>query len=125
MDQKELIREAGLSMGLHELTFTTAEPLADTAELMRDRVTRGYRPSERAWRDAEMELGCNPGSFLEGARSVIVGALCYKTEEDDGEPSDVLCGEVAPHAIRNYYKILKKILKTLTGQIRCQKLKNL
>jgi len=118
MDQKELIREAGLSMGLHDLRFTTAEPLAGTAGIMRDRVTRGLRPPERAWRDAELELGCNPGSFLDGARSVIVAALCYKTEEDDGELSGALCGEVAPHARRNYYRILKKILKKLAGQIR-------
>jgi len=119
MGCREQIREAGLSLGLHEVRFTTAEPLISTAAAVRDRIRKGFAAAERIRPDSDIERWCSPMSFLEGARSVIVAGLCYNTEDDRITSStDGPCGAVAPYTQRNYYRIMIKALKTLTCRIR-------
>ncbi|MGV8119663.1 MAG: epoxyqueuosine reductase [Candidatus Xenobiia bacterium LiM19] len=119
MGCREKIKEAGLSLGLHEVRFTTAEPLPDTAGAIRERIRRGFIPVEKVRLDADIDRWCSPLSFLEEARSVIVAALCYNTEEESGASSpDGPCGAVAPYTRRNYYRIMIKTLKALACQIR-------
>ncbi len=119
MGYKEQIKEAGLSLGLNEVAFATAEPLTDIVEAMQERIRRGFRPYEKGRDDDDIERWCTPVSFLEEARSVIVAALCYNTGEECHETSpDGPCGTVAPYTQRNYYNIMKKTLKALTRCIR-------
>lgn len=119
MSMSAELKESAFHIGLDDLRITAARASSGTAGEILARQARGLIPATYGWSEEEIHNSCNPGYFLPGARSVIVAALCYLTdeEEDQSSPGDPH-GLIAPYTRRNYYKETRKKLEKLTGLIK-------
>ncbi|MBN1335951.1 MAG: tRNA epoxyqueuosine(34) reductase QueG [Deltaproteobacteria bacterium] len=100
------IRALAADLGIDRVGFASAAPLV-----------RAARRIQQAGRDPdEPETTCDPGEVLPGARSVIVAAQGYLTDEpaDGSRPGDPH-GLVARYNWRDHYGDLRKRLKALAS----------
>lgn len=110
--QPDPIRLAG-DFNIDLLRVTSAEPLSDAAAKINESIERGYvqRSPTRFPSLEDIVSFCSPQNVMAQARSVIVGALSYFTEEpddlsEDGQPH----GLIARYMWRNHYRSLRKRL---------------
>jgi len=78
MDSAEL-QQLAAEVGLDAVGATAATAYASTEEAIRDRASRGLF-ADMSFTMARPETSCHPETLLEGARTVISGALAYYAE---------------------------------------------
>jgi epoxyqueuosine reductase len=110
MNVAELRRYAD-ELGLDAIGVTRAEAYTETERHIRERRDRGLFADMR-FTMAQTETSCHPETLLEGARSVVSGALCYWEPEP---PLEVGEGRLARYAWRDRYATLRERL-TLLGE---------
>ncbi len=104
----EEIRRLAAELGIDRLGFASAAPMVRAAARMRRARRAGGDP----------EVSCDPGHVLPGARSVIVAAQGYLTDEpaDGSRPGDPH-GLVARYDWRDHYGDLRRRLKALASSL--------
>jgi epoxyqueuosine reductase len=110
MNVAELRRYAD-ELGLDAIGVARAEAYTETERHIRERRDRGLFADMR-FTMAQPETSCHPETLLEGARSVVSGALCYWEPEP---PLEVGEGRLARYAWRDRYATLRERL-TLLGE---------
>ncbi|MGH3064673.1 MAG: tRNA epoxyqueuosine(34) reductase QueG [Gaiellaceae bacterium] len=108
MTGAELSRLAA-GLGLDAVGVAPAEPYEQTERTIRDRRARGLFADMR-FTMARPEVSCHPELLLEGARSVIAGALCYY--EPHPEPG-IDEGRLPRYTRRDEYSVLRERLDAL------------
>ena len=83
---QELERLAG-ELGIDVVGASPAEPYEETERHIRERRERGLFADMR-FTMARPEVSCHPESALDGARTVVSGALCYWSDEPPLEPGE-------------------------------------
>ncbi len=74
--------------------------------------------AEMAWMSRTADLRADPRLVLPGARSVIMLAVNYATEEPPGPPSSAACGRIARYArSRDYHELLRPRLRQLEADL--------
>ena len=110
MNVAELRQYAG-ELGLDAIGVARAEAYTETERHIRERRDRGLFADMR-FTMAQPETSCHPETLLEGARSVVSGALCYWEPEP---PLEVGEGRLARYAWSDRYATLRERL-TLLGE---------
>ena len=97
-------------LGFHLVGITSAEPFSDAEIDIMDWLAQGHN-GEMAWLTAaRARLATHPSELLDGARSLIVVGVSYRTEEPSPEPG----GRVARYAWgADYHEAMKSRLHGL------------
>lgn len=104
------IKDYSLTLGINKIGITTAENLYEAEEKAKFFIEKGLIPQKSGWSRNNISSFYSPSSFMPGARSVIMAALCYYEEKKSPEK---LSGKIAMYTWRNNYKFLRKKLEKL------------
>lgn len=109
----ELIKQKALALGFVRVGIVPAEPVStDTAAKLQQWLAWGYQ-GDMQWMVNHMEKRLNPGSLMEGARSIVCVAMNYYTPEPPGDSI-----KIARYARgTDYHDVVKKRLKQLLLEI--------
>ncbi|MDP6481151.1 MAG: tRNA epoxyqueuosine(34) reductase QueG [Acidimicrobiales bacterium] len=109
------LRSIGLSAGLDVIGVTTAEPFEATlAEILRRREAGLHADMQFTFRNPERST--DPGRILEGARSMIVGAMRVSAPRlPDAGPG---WARIAAYARNDHYGDLRTALEAVAGRLR-------
>jgi epoxyqueuosine reductase len=99
----------GAELGLDVVGAAPAEPYVDTERHIQDRRARGLFGDMR-FTMAQPEISCHPELLLDGARTVVAGALCYAR---DVPPRPQDHGRLARYTWRDEYATLRERLDAL------------
>ena len=104
----------GKQSGLDAVGVASAEPFANAQAALEERRARGLASSMQfTYRNPKRS--CDPSVTLQGAKSLIVGALRY---EGDGEvASERMFLRIASYAQRDYYSDLRDALETVAKRL--------
>lgn len=120
MDLVEAVKAKALELGFDVAGIASAVPIEPQwVEHYRRWLQAGYA-AQMGYLRRNMETRMNPGSLLDGARSVIVVGLGYKP----ALVADVFCGRVRPFGrvaqyaqYRDYHVVIKDLLRQLASFI--------
>jgi epoxyqueuosine reductase len=101
--------QLGEEFGLDAVGVTTAAAYEETERHIVDRRERGLFAAMR-FTMAHPERSCHPETLLEGARTVVSGALCYWQPEAPLEPGQ---GRLARYTWSDGYAVLREKLDAL------------
>ena len=104
----------GKQSGLDAVGVASAEPFANAQAALEERRARGLASSMQfTYRNPKRS--CDPSVTLQGAKSLIVGALRY---EGDGEvASERMFLRIASYAQRDYYSDLRDALEAVAKRL--------
>ena len=108
-----IIIEKSRELGIHKLGFTSKEDLFEEREKVEFLHQNGFFPENERWNKNNIKIFHSPSSFMDGTKSVIMAALCYK-EEERVSP-EKMTGKISMYTWRNNYKFLRKKLQKLGG----------
>ncbi|HJO98530.1 MAG: tRNA epoxyqueuosine(34) reductase QueG [Acidimicrobiales bacterium] len=108
------LKSIGLSAGLDAIGVTTAEPFEATlAEILRRREAGLHADMQFTFRNPERST--DPGRILEGARSIIVGAMRVSAPRlPDAGPGRA---RIAAYARHDHYGDLRAALEVVAGRL--------
>jgi epoxyqueuosine reductase len=114
--------EVGRAAGLTSVGITTAEVLDDARQVLKTRKSRELH-GDMHFTYRNPDRSTDPGRILPGARSLIVGAWSYRSEQQDtppsGRPADAGPeGQVARYARKDHYAALRSSLDRIAGHLR-------
>lgn len=110
----EAIREACLAAGACAAGFAAVEDLGDTSEEYYAAWLRGHRNADMAYLEKYQDLRRNPAGLLEGARTVVSTAFCYRRPPGVGRHplvADYALGE-------DYHEVLRRRLTPVAELIK-------
>jgi epoxyqueuosine reductase len=103
-------REKALSMGFEAVGFARAEKMESEARRLEQWLQQGFH-GEMKWMENHFELRTDPTKLVPGAKTVIVLAYNYFTEQTQTDPD---APKIARYAYgSDYHKVLRKKLKVL------------
>jgi epoxyqueuosine reductase len=108
MTSKELER-MGEELGLDVVGAAPIGPYTETERHISERRARGLFADMR-FTMARPEESCHPETLLEGARTVVSGALCYYADAPDPEPGE---GRLPRYTWHDGYEQLREKLDAL------------
>jgi len=121
MSIEQEIKDRALALGFDAVGITDASPIdSEEVERLRAWLASG-RAGQMAYLHRNFEKRVDPGSLLEGARSVIVVALNYKLREEEAtDPAaDAKFGTVAEYArYEDYHDFMRPLLHELAQRVR-------
>jgi epoxyqueuosine reductase len=103
------LRRLGDKLGFDAIGATRAEAYVETERHIRERRARGLFGTMR-FTTAAPEVSCHPERLLEGARTVVSGALCYWEPEPPRPPGH---GRLPRYAWHDGYAELREKLDVL------------
>lgn len=112
----EDLREVAASAGIMHLGVAAADPFVETREILEQRRSRGLHAGMQfTYRNPERST--EPRRILDGARSLVVGALPYlaKMPAAPGSPADA---QVARYAWGDHYDELRGGLEAVADRLR-------
>jgi epoxyqueuosine reductase len=107
------VRRLAEELGIDAVGVARAEAYVDTERHIRERRERGLFADMR-FTIAQPERSCHPEALLDGARSVVSGALCYWAPEP---PLEVGEGRLARYTWHDGYAALRTKLTELGERI--------
>ncbi|HEB32133.1 MAG TPA: epoxyqueuosine reductase [Spirochaetes bacterium] len=116
--------------GIDAVTVVPVIPLGDAARKVIESIEKGFVPESYHWTREKTEHAYRYKNYSAWARSVIVAAISYYTDEK--YPKDQLTGRIARFTWRNNYRYLslklekavKALGKTLGVKIKSKSLSN-
>jgi epoxyqueuosine reductase len=108
MTGAELIELAD-ELGIDAIGAASVAPYDDTERHIRDRKARGLFADMR-FTTARPEVSCHPAKLLEGAKTVVAGALCYYREGPEPSTDE---GRLPRYTWRDEYAELRTRLDAL------------
>ncbi len=117
MDAAELERLAA-EVGLDAVGAAPARPYVATEEAIADRAARGLF-ADMSFTMARPEASCHPETLLEGARTVVAGALAYDVHGPTPGPEDAA---LPRYTWSDSYAVLRERLEQLGRRLggRCR-----
>ena len=114
----ESLKAYARELGFHLVGITSAEPFTRAEVDIMDWLSQGHN-GEMAWLTAaRARLATHPAELLEGARSLVVVGVSYRTDEPAPGPG----GRVARYAWgADYHEAMKSRLHALGGWLSAQK----
>jgi epoxyqueuosine reductase len=110
----------GLASGLAAVGITTAMVFEETRVVLHDRKRRGLSDTMQfTYRNPERST--DPTRILPGARSLVVGAMSYRRQEEPDRPrlpASRPAGVVARYARADHYAALRQALEPLAAHLR-------
>ena len=103
------LNEAAQRAGLVALGVAAVEPFVDTREALETRKAEGLHGG-MAFTYRDPVRSTDPARILEGARSIVVGALPYAAGAVSGPSFEGPAGRVARYAITDHYAALRSAL---------------
>jgi epoxyqueuosine reductase len=103
------LSQLGAELGLDVVGAATAQAYDDTEAHIRERRERGLFADMR-FTMARPEISCHPEVLVEGARSVVAGALCYARDVPEVGPDE---GRLPRYTWRDEYATLRERLDEL------------
>ncbi len=114
MISKEIIKQTAQSLDIPVTGVTDALAVENFKTILKKHPSPLWVESN--FSEDEMSSLSDPQTFLPGAKSVIVTAQNYLTDENDSP--EELCGVIAPYLRRNYYKELRKKIEKLVSRLK-------
>jgi epoxyqueuosine reductase len=112
------IKAKALNIGFHKVGVVRAESLTDEGEHLREWLAKGFH-GEMMWLAREPEKRTDPHVLFPGARSMLVVALNYFTENEHEE--DPAKGKISRYAWGDdYHDVVKEKLRELLDWIRLE-----
>ena len=105
----EDVRRLGEELGFDAIGVARAEAYSETERHIAERRARGLFADMR-FTMAQPERSCHPETLLEGARSVVSGALCYWEPETQLRAGE---GRLARYTWSDAYAVLRERLDEL------------
>jgi epoxyqueuosine reductase len=103
------LTELAAELGIDAIGAAPVAPYDDTERHIRERAARGLFADMR-FTMARPEVSCHPETLLEGAKTVVAGALCYYRDAPDLAPDE---GRLPRYAWRDEYAELRTRLDGL------------
>ena len=107
------LSQLGAELGLDVVGAARAEAYDDTEAHIRDRRDRGLFADMR-FTMARPEISCHPEALVDGARTVVAGALCYARDLPETGPDE---GRLPRYTWRDEYATLRERLDALGGRL--------
>ena len=118
MSLTQRIKVRALEIGFHKVGVVRAEALTEEAARLRDWLADDFH-GEMAWLAREPEKRIDPQILFPGARSMLVVALNYFTENEHGE--DPGKGKISRYAWGDdYHDVVKGKLRELLDWIKAE-----
>jgi epoxyqueuosine reductase len=103
------LTELATELGIDAIGAAPVAPYDDTERQIRERAARGLFADMR-FTMARPEVSCHPETLLEGAKTVVAGALCYYRDAPDPAPDE---GRLPRYTWRDEYAELRTRLDAL------------
>jgi epoxyqueuosine reductase len=103
------LTELAAELGIDAVGAAPVAPYDDTERHIRERRTRGLFADMR-FTMSRPEVSCHPETLLEGAKTVVAGALCYYRDAPDPSPDE---GRLPRYTWRDEYAELRTRLDAL------------
>jgi epoxyqueuosine reductase len=103
------LEELAAELGIDAIGAAPVASYDDTERHIQERASRGLFADMR-FTMARPEVSCHPETLLEGAKTVIAGALCYYRDAPEPEPDE---GALPRYTWRNEYAELRLRLDAL------------
>src|SRR5512134_3248568 len=103
------LSQLGAELGIDVVGAARAEAYDDTEAHIRDRRDRGLFADMR-FTMARPEISCHPEALVDGARTVVAGALCYARDVPETGPDE---GRLPRYTWRDEYATLRERLDAL------------
>ncbi len=103
------LRTLADALGIDVVGAAPVGPYVETERHIHDRRARGLFGGMR-FTMARPDVSCHPETLLEGARTVVAGALCYFAEADEPGAEE---GRLPRYAWRDHYMLLRERLGAL------------
>jgi epoxyqueuosine reductase len=113
----EVLRQAGLAAGLDVVEVASAEPFVEVRRTLEARKAAGLHAG-MAFTYRRPARSTTPGDSLPDARTLVVGARSYLTEEPAPEPGHGPVGRVARYAWEDHYGHLRSGLGAVAGVLK-------
>ncbi|HEU5206258.1 MAG TPA: tRNA epoxyqueuosine(34) reductase QueG [Gaiellaceae bacterium] len=107
------LSQLGAELGIDVVGAARAEAYDDTEDHIRDRRDRGLFADMR-FTMARPEISCHPEALVDGARTVVAGALCYARDLPETGPDE---GRLPRYTWRDEYATLRERLDALGGRL--------
>jgi epoxyqueuosine reductase len=111
----DALRRAGLDGGLDVVEVASAEPFVDVRRTLEERKAAGLHAG-MAFTYRRPARSTDPGQSLPDARSLVVGARGYLTEDPPASPGPT--GRVARYAWEDHYEHLRAGLGAIASVLR-------
>lgn len=116
MITKEHLKTAAKAVGFDLCGVVAVHPLEEDAARFRRWLEAGNHAS-LGYLERNIEKRFNPAQLVEGAQTVIVCAISYKSEISTGYAEDA-CAKIASYACnRDYHLTIKELLHALLKQL--------
>ncbi len=112
IDETE-IKNIGREVGIDQLRISSPAPFPETAKIIQGLKRKGYYLSNEYLLKIDTEYFCNIETRFPWAKSIIICALGYLTDEKLPQSGNGPYGLIARFTWRNNYLILKRKLKKL------------
>ena len=103
------LTELATELGIDAIGAAAVAPYDDTEQHIRERRARGLFADMR-FTMARPEISCHPELLMEGAKTVIAGALCYYRDAPEPSPDE---GRLPRYTWRDEYATLRARLDEL------------
>ena len=103
------LTELAAELGIDAIGAVPVAPYDDTERHIRERKARGLFADMR-FTTARPEVSCHPETLLDGAKTVVAGALCYYREGREPAPDE---GRLPRYTWRDEYAMLRTRLDAL------------
>lgn len=111
---KSALRQRARELGFDDCRFTTAAPAETTPDFSQWLADQHH--GEMAWLERNAEKRLNPQKVLPGAKSLIMLAVSYDSENQRSEVGGQKSGVIARYArFADYHDVLGERLKELTN----------
>ena len=116
MLQPEEIKKAAAAIGFDGCGVVAARRLDHSLERFRDWLQAGHH-SSLGYLERNIEKRFDPALLVEGARTVIVCAVSYKSPISEGYPTDHRTKVASYGCNRDYHVTLKEMLRELLASL--------
>ena len=113
------LNDAAQAAGLVAIGVAALEPFLDTREVLESRKAEGLHGG-MAFTYRNPQRSTDPARILDGARSLLVGALPYAAGTPTAPAFDEPAGRVARYAIADHYGDLRAALSSVAGVLEAE-----
>jgi len=113
------IKEYAYALGFDLARITTAEALAETEQVIKERIAQGLMDGLPWFTTERAATSCQPDALLPGAQSIIALGMFYLTEQPSDANDDAPRGRISRYAWGDdYHEVIKPKLQAFAQWLR-------
>ncbi len=118
LDLTEAVRARAYALGFDLVGFADVTPFTRERELILASLAKGHMAEMRWITPERVQLSCDPGALLPGARSIVALGTSYAQPAPEPGDGSVPLGQVARYAWgRDYHEVIPPRLRALASAI--------